>query len=135
MDEDWLTTIQVNGNVLFLAAGVFYYFMEEQIKRFFISLADAFPGCEVFFDVSSPTGVRVANKKVVESSGLDEKSHLKWGLENKKDLLAWDARIKLISTYYYFRTLRIGLRNFLMGTLSDFLGIQYMLHLQLGNSK
>ena len=132
LDEDWLTTIQSKANVLFLAAGVFYYFTEEQIKRFLIRLADTFPGCEVFFDVSSPTGVRVANKKVVESSGLDEKSHLIWGLENKKDLLDWDRRFKLIGTYHYFRTLKIGVRNFLMGTLSDFLGIQYMLHLRLG---
>lgn len=133
LDEDWLATIRVNGNVLFLAAGVFYYFTEAEIKGFLLRLADTFAGCEAFFDVCSPTGVRVANKKVVESSGLDQKSHLKWGLENKKDILAWDNRIILLGTYHYFRTLKIGVRNFLMGTLSDFLGIQYMLHLQLGN--
>ena len=95
-------------------------------------LLDAFPGSELVFDVSSPIGVSVANKKVVESSGLDERSHLVWGVENKQDILDWDARIRLLGTYYYFRTLRIGLRNFLMGTLSDLLGIQYILHLGLG---
>jgi hypothetical protein len=79
--------------------------------------------------------VRVANKKVVESAGLDEKSYLKWGLENKKVILAWHPGIKLIGTHYYFRTLRIGLRNIMMGMLSDFLGIQYILHLQLGSKE
>ena len=133
LEKGWLENIEVKGNVLFIAAGVFYYFKEHQIKDFIIRLADQYPGSEMFFDVCSPVGMRIANKKVVESSGLDEKSHLTWGLENKKDILTWDSRIKIIGTYYYFRTLRIGLRNILMGMLSDFLGIQYMLQLKLGS--
>jgi O-methyltransferase involved in polyketide biosynthesis len=135
LEKEWLEHIEIKGNVLFIAAGVFYYFEESQIRDFIIRLADTYSGSEMLFDVSSPVGVRVANKKVVESSGLDEKSHLKWGLKNKKDIPAWDSRIKIIHTYYYFRTLRIGLRNILMGMLSDYLGIQYMLHLKLGNIK
>ena len=133
LEKDWLEHIEVKGNVLFIAAGVFYYFEEQQIKDFIIRLIDKYPGSEMLFDVCSPIGVRIANKKVVESSGLDKRSHLTWGIENKKDILAWDSRIKIIGTFYYFRTLRIGLRNILMGMLSDFLGIQYMLHLKLGN--
>jgi O-methyltransferase involved in polyketide biosynthesis len=133
LDKEWLDKIEVKGNDLFIAAGVLYYFEESQIKNFIICLADKFPGSEILFDVASPIGVRIANKKVVESSGLDERSHLKWGLENKKDIPAWDSRIKIIRTYYYFRTLRMNLRNILMGMLSDYLGIQYMLHLELGN--
>jgi O-methyltransferase involved in polyketide biosynthesis len=132
LDKEWLDKIEVKGNDLFIAAGVLYYFEESQIKNFIICLADKFPGSEILFDVASPIGVRIANKKVVESSGLDERSHLKWGLANKKDIPVWDSRIKIIHTYYYFRTLQMSLRNILMGTLSDYLGIQYMLHLKLG---
>jgi O-methyltransferase involved in polyketide biosynthesis len=135
LEKEWLENIEVKGNVLFMAAGVLYYFEESQIKDFILRLVDKFPGSEILFDVASPIGVRVANKKVVESAGLDEKSHLKWGLENKKDIPAWDSRIKLVGTHYYYRTLRLSLRNLLMGMLSDYLGIQYMLHLKLGNVK
>jgi O-methyltransferase involved in polyketide biosynthesis len=135
LEKGWLDSIEVHGNVLFIAAGVFYYFKEQEIKDFLIRLTDTFPGSTLLCDVCSPVGVRIANQKVVESSGLDEKSHLTWGLENKKDILTWDSRIKIIRTYHYFRTLRIGLRNVLMGTLSDILGIQYMLHIGLGNGK
>jgi O-methyltransferase involved in polyketide biosynthesis len=134
LESGWPDTLEVKENVLFIAAGVFYYFKEQEIKETLIRLADRFPGCEILFDVCSPVGMRVANKKVVESSGLDEKSYLTWGLENKKDLLAWDSRIGLVGTYYYFRTMRIGLRNILMGAFSDYLGIQYMLHLRLGGA-
>ncbi len=132
LEDEWLEKIEVSENVLFIVAGVFYYFQETDVKNFLFRLMDRFPGSEILFDVASPIGVKIANRKVLESSGLDEGSHLVWGLNNKKEILAWDPRIRLIGTYYYFRTLRIGLRNLLVGLLSDFLGIQYMLHLGLG---
>lgn len=135
LEKGWLEDIEVNGNVLFIAAGVFYYFEEPTIKEFMIRLIDTYPNSEILFDVSSPVGVRVANKKVIQSSGLDEGSYLVWGLENKEDILSWDARIRIIGTYYYFRTQVIGIRNKIMGKLSDILGIQYMLHLRLGSNE
>jgi O-methyltransferase involved in polyketide biosynthesis len=134
LEKEWLDKIEVRGNVLFIAAGVFYYFKEQEIQEFMMRLIEKYPGSELLFDVCSPVGMRVANKKVVESSGLDEKSYLTWGLDNKKDILLWDSRIKLIGTYYYFRGLRSSIRNVFMGMFSDFLGIQYMLHLRLGGS-
>ena len=133
LEKGWLEDIEVSGNVLFISAGVFYYFDEQTIKEFIIRLIDAYPNSEILFDVSSPLGVKIANKKVVESSGLDEKSHLVWGLEKKEDILSWDRRIRIIDTYYYYRTQVVGLRNKLIGKFSDFLGIQYMIHLGLGS--
>lgn len=132
LEQEWLTALSVEGPVLFMAAGVFYYFTEAEIKTFILRLLDRYPGSELLFDVCSPLGVKVANKKVVASAGLDEKSSLIWGLPNKKELLAWDPRIRILGTHYYFRTLRIGVRNMIMGLLSDYLGIQYVLHLKLG---
>lgn len=133
LETEWLEKIEVRANVLFIAAGVFYYFQETEVKHFLIRLIDRFPGSEILFDVTSPIGVKIANQKIVGSSGLDAQSHLVWGLRNKKDILTWDPRIRLFDTYYYFRTLRIGLRNILVGMLSDLLKMQYMLHLGLGS--
>jgi O-methyltransferase involved in polyketide biosynthesis len=133
LEKEWLEKIEVSGNVLFVSAGVFYFFEEKIIKDFIIRLIDAYPNSEILFDVSSPLGVKIANKKVLESSGLDEKSHLVWGLENKENILSWDSRISIIDTHYYYRTQVRGFRNKAMGMLSDFLGIQYMLHLKLGS--
>lgn len=133
LEAGWLQRIEVREGVLFIAAGVLYYFSEQDVRAFILRLLEAFPGSELLCDVSSPLGVRVANKKVVESAGLDERSHLVWGLVDRRELLSWDARLRLLATYYYFRRPgRIGVRNRLLGTLSDLLRIQYMLHLQLG---
>lgn len=131
LERAWLEEIEVSGNILFIAAGVFYYFNEGTIKEFVLRLMTRYPGSELLFDVSSPLGVKIANKKVVESSGLDGKSHLVWGVEKKEDILSWDERIRLIATYDYYQGKVNGLRNKLMGKLSDFLGIQYMIHLGL----
>ena len=130
-----MDSIPTGGPVFFLAAGVFYYFEPEEIETFFLRLLDRFPGSEILFDVSSPAGVRIANQKVIENSGLDERSYLKWGLKNKKDVLAWDPRLKLIGANYYFRKIKLSLRNSLMGALSDAMGVQYLLHLKLGESE
>jgi O-methyltransferase involved in polyketide biosynthesis len=120
--------------VLFIAAGVFYYFEEDEIKQFFIRLADQFPGSEILFDASSAYGVKIANKMVIKSSGLDERSNLKWGLEQPEDLLSWDKRLRLIETLYYFRGNRklFPLNIWLIGSFSDSKKIQYMVHLRLG---
>ena len=132
LEDDWLEGIEVSGNVLFMAAGVFYYFEEPEIKAFIVRLADRYPGSEIVFDASSPVGVKVCNKRVVDRSGLDERSHLVWGLRRTDDIASWDPRIRILNTHYYYRTQVSGLRNKLMGMLADFLRIQYMIHLRLG---
>ena len=134
LEDDWLEVIEVGSNVLFMAAGVFYYFEEPQIKAFIVRLIDRYPGSEIVFDASSPLGVKVCNKKVIESSGLGEQSHLVWGLKRTDDVASWDPRIRIIGTYYYYRTRVPGLRNKAMGMLADLLRIQYMIHLRLGDA-
>lgn len=131
LDNDWLNEVHVEQNVLFNAAEVFYYFEEREVEEFLTRLADRFPGSEVLFDVSSPYGVKVANKLVITKSGMNEKSFLKWGLKNTRSLLTWDERFQLMHTYYYFgkRSRSLQLRNKLLGLFSDLLRIQYMIHL------
>jgi O-methyltransferase involved in polyketide biosynthesis len=133
LEPDWLKQIKVNGNILFVAAGVFYYFKEEEIKTFFARLADGFPGCEVIFDASSSYGIKIANKMVIKRGGMDEKSYLVWGLEKPDDLLAWDPRIMVIETLYYFRDNRkiLPFNIWLIGSYSDYKQVQYMLHLRM----
>ncbi|MCE5249636.1 class I SAM-dependent methyltransferase [bacterium] len=130
LDRDWLNRIEVRENVLFMAAGVFYYFEEYQIREFFIKIAGSFPGSEICFDACSPYGVRVANKLVIQNSGLDEKSFLKWGIKNIKEIESWDDRIRVMHEYSYFRNLKKSLtcKNRIMGLVSDLLKIQYIVH-------
>jgi O-methyltransferase involved in polyketide biosynthesis len=132
LEEGWLKQIKVTENVFFFAAGVFYYFAEHEVKGFLARVADVFPGSELMFDASSPYGVKVANKMVIQSSGLDEKSFLTWGLDSPKTIEAWDERFKIVSCDYYFgqRARPLTLKTRLIGLLSDFLKIQYMVNMR-----
>lgn len=71
---------------------------------------------------------------VIKNSGLDEKSFLKWGVESPKTIFAWDERIRLLNTIYYFRGRGrlFPCKIRLIGAFSDWMKIQYMLHLCLG---
>ncbi len=132
-ERSWLGAIEVKEQVLFVAAGVFYYFEGQQVREFLTRQADMFPGSQLVMDVSSPYGVKIANKMVIRRGGLDEKSFLKWGIESPETNLSWDKRFRLLNTYFYFgkRGRFLTLKNRLLGFVSDFLKVQYMVHLEI----
>ena len=134
LDQAWLGHVGATGPVLFVAAGVFYYLEERQMRAFLGRLADRFPGAEVFFDACSPRGLRMANKKVIEAGGMDESAVLKWALGRASDLKAWDKRIAVVAEYPIFRNFKKGLRlDEKWGTaIADLLRVMSMVHLRLG---
>ena len=134
LEEGWLNEITAGDKVLFIAAGLFYFFEEKDIKGFLKELADRFPGGEMLFDVCSPYGVKVANQMVVKRAGLDERSFLIWGLAHTKDILSWDKRFRILRTITYFGDRRLGFKLRLLGFVSDLLKAQYMIHLGLGEA-
>lgn len=137
LDHDWLSSLRIQEKVLFIAAGVLYYFEEHRIKDFLTRLAERFPGGEMVFDATTPAGVRTANRMVLKASGMDERSFLKWGLKDAKTLESWDGRIRLVREYPMFRDVihRVRFKDRIMLRISDLFKIQYMVHIRfLGNA-
>lgn len=134
LEEDWLEKIEVNDGLLFVSAGVFYYFTEPEIRTFFTRLAGRFPGSELVFDACSAFGIKTANELVIKRGGLDEKSYLVWSLEKAEDLEKWDPRYTVLETLYYYRGNRkiLPLNIWLIGLFADSKNIQYMIHMRLG---
>lgn len=132
LETDWLDQIKVTDGVLFIAAGVLYYFQKDDVRSFFIRLADKFSGSGILFDASSKAGVKLANQMVIKRGGLDAKSYLVWGLEQADDLETWDSRLKVMETLYYFQGNRklLPFNIWLIGMFSDVKRIQYMVYLQ-----
>lgn len=133
LDEDWLKKLVVADNILFVSAGVFYYFEEKQIQSFFQRVADLFPGCEMVFDASTPIGIKMANKMVIKNAGLDERSYLKWGLKKSVVLQNWDNRIKIIKQQSLFKNIRTKLKfqTKVKLFISDMFKMQYLVHLKI----
>lgn len=132
LDTEWFEQIKSEEKVLFISAGVFCYFEESVIKDFLIKVINYFPSSELLFDVTSAHGVKVANS-VIQKAGLDRNSFMKWSLKNKETILSWDKRLQLIDAYYTFKQkyLNLSFRNRIIGFISDFLNIQYILHLKI----
>jgi O-methyltransferase involved in polyketide biosynthesis len=130
---EWLDQLIPKDNLLFLAAGVFYYFEEYEIKAFLGNIADRYPGSEVVFDTASPVGIKMANKMVIRNGGMNEKSFLKWGLKKANSLQSWDDRILVLNYFSLFRHARKGLdwKTRIDTYLSDLFRMQFIMHLKI----
>lgn len=130
-----METIRGNDGLLFIAAGVLYFFDEMQIKNFFVTLANRFTSSELIFDAASPLGIKIANRKVLKESGINERTLLQWGLKTGKICEKWDKRITLLYEYPLFKDFKkgypFGLKTGLW--LSDVLKLLSMIHLRIGN--
>jgi O-methyltransferase involved in polyketide biosynthesis len=135
LDYQWIRQITVEDNILFIANGIFYYFEENQVRDLFIKIACSYPGSEILFDVASPLGVKMSNKMVIQNSGLDEKSFLKWGIKDIKDFQLWDGRIKILDRYSFFKDFKneLSLKERSGCFISDLLKVMYMVHLHILN--
>jgi O-methyltransferase involved in polyketide biosynthesis len=131
--DRWLPEIPRNNNVFLLSLGVLYYFDEDSIKGFFQRMAGSFPGAEMFFDVSSPFGVKVANKLVIKNSGMDERSFLKWGCKDARTIASWDDRIEIVKVYPFFAGRKYPIKSRFKAFISDALKVQYLCHVRFKN--
>ncbi|MFH0756330.1 MAG: class I SAM-dependent methyltransferase [Bacteroidota bacterium] len=132
-DTSWYHKIEKKDNVMFLIAGVLYYFDESEIKKLFNDFHVFLPGVEVIFDYASKLGIKVSNKKVLEKGGMDKSAYLLWGIKNILEIEKWDSNIKVIShepmynehkkNYFLFQ--RIGM------SIADALKIMSLAHIRI----
>ena len=61
-DEAWMEKIDASGGAVFYAAGVFYYFKTEDVKKLFQRIADRFPGAAIVFDSCNKKGAKMMMK-------------------------------------------------------------------------
>jgi O-methyltransferase involved in polyketide biosynthesis len=132
LNDSWFGELRANSGVLFIAAGVLYYFIQDEIKDIFNKIALCFPGSEIVFDAASSAGIKIANKKVIQNSGLDENSFLKWGLDAASEIPGWNNNIEIIREYPMFLRMTKGssLKNKIAAFTSDHYKIIYMVHLR-----
>ena len=93
-DLSWFDEIDGTKGVCFMAAGVFYYFKTEQIKKLFHCLASAFPGGRLVFDTASKRAVKIMLKTWVKEAGITSISEYFSVDDVKKDLF-WMNHAKI----------------------------------------
>jgi O-methyltransferase involved in polyketide biosynthesis len=134
LEDAWLDLLAGADAVLFIAAGLLYYFEEAQVRTVLRKFADRCPGSQIVFDACSPRGLQIANKRVIEDGGMDASARLRWALVSAAAIRAWDPRISVLAEYPIFRGVKAALTwKEKWGTfLSDVLRVMSIVHLRLG---
>jgi O-methyltransferase involved in polyketide biosynthesis len=133
LNDEWCKQIKNKKHTMFMIAGVLYYFTKEEVTTIFYNFKKQVPGVEVLFDYSSPKGIEVANKKVIDKGGMSKASYLKWGIEDIHELERNNEDIKVLDDMKMFEEYkklfpfykRIGMN------ISDALKIMSLTHIRI----
>ncbi len=86
-DPSWMDTIDAANGVCLMAAGVFYYFKTDDLKKLFPAMAKRFPGGRLVFDTANKRAVKIMLKTWVKDAGITSISD--YFAVNRLDDLAW----------------------------------------------
>ncbi len=71
-DTSWFDEIDASHSVIFIAAGVFYYFKRTQIQALFNAMAVRFRGGALAFDTANKSAVKLMLKTWVKEAGITD---------------------------------------------------------------
>lgn len=102
-DVSWFDDVifHEEDGILFVSAGVFYYFHESQLKGVVQEMAHRFPGGELYFDAESKFAVKISNRTVEKTGNKGAKMY--FYANNPKVLESWSPKIKVVSCESYFK--------------------------------
>ncbi len=104
-DHSWMDLIDASKGAVFYAAGVFYYFQREDIRRLFEAMAEKFPGGVLVFDASNEKGANLMRKTWLKEAGISDVSAY-FSLEDKSEIEGWSERFESVGEKSYMRGYR-----------------------------
>ena len=99
-DTAWISKIDASGGAVFFAAGVFYYFLTEQVRTLVQAMADAFPGGLLVFDAANRTAVKMIAKTWLKGAKIKNVGAYFAVSDAPKELPAWDSRLRVSNRGY-----------------------------------
>ncbi len=109
-DHSWMDQIDAGNGVAFIAAGVFYYFRTEDVKKLFHAMAEHFPGGVLAFDSCNERGAKLMRKTWLREAGITDVSAF-FSLEDEAELRGWSGRFASVSAKSYMRGYRDIYKN------------------------
>ena len=122
-DYSWMDRIDAADGAFFFAAGVFYYFRTEDVRRLFAAMAERFPGGALAFDACNERGARLMRKTWLREAGITDVKAF-FSLEDEAELKGWSKRFASVTARSYMRGYRdiyndVGLFHRLMIRFCD----------------
>ncbi len=104
-DYAWMDQIDASHGAVFFAAGVFYYFKTEVIKRLFCTMAERFPGAVLVFDSCNRFGAKLMRSTWLKEAGIKDVNAY-FSLEDEAILSGWSNRFRSVTAKSYMRGYR-----------------------------
>ena len=99
-DTAWFARIDASSGAVFFAAGVFYYFLTEQVKALVSALAEAFPGGKIVFDAANRQAVKLMLKTWIKQAKIQNVGAYFAVSDAKKEISAWSGRLNVSARGY-----------------------------------
>lgn len=99
-DTSWFERIDASGGAVFFAAGVFYYFLKEQVKTLVRAMADAFQGGVLVFDAANEKAVKLMLKTWLNDAEIKDVGAYFAVSDAKSEIGAWDSSLRVSSRGY-----------------------------------
>ena len=104
-DYGWMEKIDASDGAVLFAAGVFYYFKTEDVRRLFDAMARRFPGGALAFDACNQRGTRLMRKTWLKEAGITDVDAF-FSLEDEGELRGWSDRFAAVTAKSYTRGYR-----------------------------
>ena len=88
-DHSWFDRIYDSNGVIFIAAGVFYYFKTEDMKKLFAAMEKRFAGGRICFDAANKRAVKIMLKTWVKEAGITSIKEYFSVSDVRKELSPW----------------------------------------------
>ena len=99
-DTSWFEKIDATGGAIFFAAGVFYYFLKEQVRTLVQKMTDAFPGGVLVFDAANAKAVKLMLKTWLKDAEIKDVGAYFAVSDAKSEIGAWDSRLQVSGRGY-----------------------------------
>ncbi len=99
-DTAWFEKIDATDGAVFFAAGVFYYFLKEQVKTLVQAMAKAFPGGKLVFDAAGKSAVKLMLKTWIKDAKIKDVGAYFAVADAKKELSDWAPGLRVSAKGY-----------------------------------
>lgn len=104
-DYSWFDLIDASDGAVFFAAGVFYYFKTEDVKKLFRAMANRFKGAVLAFDACNKRGAKMMMKTWLKEAGITDVGAF-FSVEDETSLQNWSTRFSSVTAKSYMRGYR-----------------------------
>ncbi len=99
-DTAWFDRIDASEGAVFFAAGVFYYFLKEQVRALVCAMANAFPNGVLVFDAANKKAVRLMLKTWIKDAKIRDVGAYFAVSDARSEISAWDKKLSVSSRGY-----------------------------------